>query len=278
MPEAPRPVILVTGCSSGIGRESVTHLRKAGALVVATARSPDHIRDLEMPGEVEVARLDVTSTADRAAVVDGLMLRHGRIDALVNNAGHGATLAVEDTSVEAMRAMFDVNLFGVHDLTRRVLPFMRRQGHGRIVNVSSVAGHVAVPLMGAYCATKFALRALTQGLDMEVRRFGVRALLVEPGPISTRFGERATTESRTHLPDSAASPYAASYRKWDRVRGGGGRGVPASRVARKVVHACMAAQPRNHYFVPASASWVNLGKRLLPDAWTMAAMRAYFRA
>ena len=272
-----RAVVLVTGCSSGIGRESVVHLRKAGALVVATARDIASIADLEVPGEVETLRLDVASDADRAAVVDEVLRRHGRIDALVNNAGHGATLAVEDTSVEAMRAMFEVNLFGLHDMARRVLPTMRRQGTGRIVNVASIAGHVPVPLMGAYCASKFAVRALTQTLDMETRRFGIRAVLVEPGPIATRFGDRATAEQHSRLPHAESSPYAPVYAKWARLRGEGHRGVHPRKVARKVVHACMAAVPRNHYFVPRSALWLAVAKRLLPDAWTMAGMRLYFR-
>lgn len=277
VPPSPRPVVLVTGCSSGIGRESVLHLRKAGALVIASARRLDTIRDLEAPGEVETLRLDVASASDRAGAVAEVLQDHGRIDALVNNAGFGAILAVEDTSVEAMQAMFDVNVFGLHDLARRVLPTMRKQGHGRIVNISSVAGHVPVPMMGAYCASKFAVRALTQTLDMEVRSLGIRALLVEPGPIATRFGNRTLTEQQAHLPGADASPYARHYAQWTRRRGEGGRGVPASRVARKVVHACLAAAPRSHYFVPASASATNLAKRLLPDAWVMGLMRAYFR-
>ncbi|MFO1532629.1 MAG: SDR family NAD(P)-dependent oxidoreductase, partial [Thermoplasmatota archaeon] len=165
----PRAVVLDSGCSSGIGRESVLHLRKAGALVVATARDVASIRDLEAPGDVEALRLDVTSEADRAAAVAEVLRRHGRIDALVNNAGFGATRAVEDTPVEQLRSIFEVNLFGAHDLARRVLPGMRAQGHGRIVNVSSVAGHIPVPMLGAYCASKFALRALTEAMDNEVR-------------------------------------------------------------------------------------------------------------
>lgn len=273
----PRAVVLVTGCSSGIGRASVERLRRAGALVVATARDLASLQDIAEPGHVEVARLDVTSAADRAAVVEGILARHGRIDALVNNAGFGATLAVEETPLDEMRAMFDVNLFGLHELTRLALPQMRRQGHGRIVNVSSVAGHVAVPLIGAYCATKFALRALTQALDSEVRHFGIRAVLVEPGPITTRFGERSMAESRRWQPSPEASPYAAMYRTWERRRGKRWGSVPADRVARKVVHACLAASPRNHYFVPASASGASLAKRLLPDAWVQAGMRMWVR-
>ncbi|HLF17100.1 MAG TPA: SDR family oxidoreductase [Candidatus Thermoplasmatota archaeon] len=271
-----KPVVLVTGCSSGIGREAVLHLRRAGCLVVATARRPESIADLAAPGEVETARLDVTSAADREAVVRDLLARHGRIDALVNNAGYGAILAVEDTGLDAMLRMFDANLFGLHELTRLVLPAMRRQGSGRIVNVSSVAGHVAVPLLGAYCSTKFALRALTQALDGEVRRFGVRASLIEPGVIKTAFGTRSMAESEANV-DTEASPYAPMYRRWA-TRRMLQRGAPPRVIARRIVHACLAAHPRFHYFAPwHDAKAANLVKRLLPDSWVNAAMRAYFR-
>jgi NAD(P)-dependent dehydrogenase (short-subunit alcohol dehydrogenase family) len=243
--------------------------------VVATARRAE---DLEaLAGACQAMTLDVTDDAQRKRVVQSVLAEHGRIDALVNNAGHGATLSVEDTSPDAMRAMFDVNVFALHALSREVLPAMRRQGHGRIVNVASVAGHVPVPLMGAYCASKFAVRALTQTLDMEVRRFGVRAVLVEPGPIRTRFGDRSTAEQERHLPGWRESPYAPLYRQWAGMRQPGKRGAHPGRVARKVVHACLAAVPRNHYFVPTSAWWSAFAKRVLPDAWVMAGMRAYFR-
>lgn len=273
----PRPVVLVTGCSTGIGREAVAHLRKAGFLVVATARRLDAIADLAAPGEVEVDALDVTVAAERARVVAAILVRHGRIDALVNNAGWGAVAAAEETTPELMQRMFDTNVFAAHELARLVLPPMRKAGGGRIVNVASVAGHIAVPLMGAYCATKFALRALTQAMDAEVRPFGVRALLIEPGFIKTKFGERASTETRAAVSDPRASPYAAMYRRWAKRRAGD-HGAHPRVIARAIVHACASQSPRFHNFAPLHAKSANLLKRLLPDSVLSAGMRLYFRS
>ena len=270
-----RPVVLVTGTSSGIGREAVRHLAQAGCHVVASARDPAAIQDLAGPA-VETARLDVAEPEARAAAVEAVLARHGRIDALVNNAGFGATLAAEETPVEAMRAMLEVNLLGAHDLARRVLPTMRRQGHGRIVNVGSIAGHVAVPFMGAYCASKFALRALTQAMDNEVRRFGVRALLVEPGVIRTSFGTRSLAEARAALPDPEDSPYAPQYRKWA-ARRILQKGAHPRVVARRIVRCCLSSHPTFHNLVPMDAKATALLRRVLPDSWIDAGMRAYFR-
>lgn len=270
------PVVLVTGASGGIGREAVLHLAEAGCLVVATARRMDALEGLRGPG-VETLRLDVTSEADRAAAVAATLERHGRIDALVNNAGYGAMLAVEDTRLQDLRAVFETNLFGLHDLTRRVLPAMRARGSGRIVNVSSIAGHLSVPLLGAYCASKFALRALSQALHNEVRRFGVRVSLVEPGVIRTGFGERSLQETRAAALDVEASPYAPLYRQWLAMRVTRGGAHPRV-IARRIVHAVTARRPRFHYFGPwYDAKVGNVLKRVAPDALLNAGMRAYFR-
>jgi NAD(P)-dependent dehydrogenase (short-subunit alcohol dehydrogenase family) len=272
-----KPVALVTGCSTGIGREAVLHLRRAGFLVVATARKAEAIAELAAAGDVETDVLDVTSDADRRRVVAAVLARHGRVDALVNNAGWGAVVSSEETAPDLMLRMFDTNVFGAHELARLVLPPMRRQGSGRIVNVASVAGHVAVPMMGSYCATKFALRALTQAMDVEVRGFGVRALLVEPGFIRTRFGERSAAETGAAVADPAASPYARFYRRWAKRRAGD-HGAHPRVVARAIVRACASAAPRFHSFVPLHAKAANVLKRLLPDSALSLAMRAYFRA
>jgi len=276
-PDRPKPVVLVTGCSTGIGREAVAHLRKAGFLVVATARKADAIADLAAPGEVECDVLDVTSEPDRRRVVDGVLARHGRVDALVNNAGWGAMAAMEDTSPELMRRMFETNVVAINELARLVLPGMRARGSGRIVNVASVAGHIAVPGLGTYSATKFALRAMTMAMDAEVRRFGVRAVLIEPGFIKTRFGVRASAETRQAIADPAASPYAAMYRRWAKRRAGD-HGAHPRVIARRIVHACAAATPRFHNFAPFHAKAANVAKRLLPDAVLQAGLRGYFRS
>ncbi|MES2155598.1 MAG: SDR family oxidoreductase [bacterium] len=269
-----KPVVLVTGCSSGIGREAVRHLAKAGALVVATARRTESIADVARPGEVECLRLDVADDASRAACIAEVLERFGRIDVLVNNAGYGANLTVEEMPPEKLRAMFEVNLFGAHDLMRRVLPAMRARGSGRIVNVSSVAGHIAVPMMGPYCATKFALRALTQSLDNEVRRFGVRAVLVEPAWIATDFGKRVIAEGLDEEAERR-SPYANLYAFWRRRRSTP-RGPPPAVVAKAIMHASLAQSPKFHNFVPVGAKFMNAGKRLLPDALTSWSLRRYF--
>ena len=277
MAPAAKPVALVTGCSTGIGREAVLHLRRAGFLVVATARRTDAIADLAAPGEVETDTLDVTSDAGRRRVVDGVLARHGRVDALVNNAGWGAVASMEETAPDLLHRIFETNVFGAHELARLVLPHMRRQGSGRVVNVASVAGHVVVPLMGAYCATKFALRAMTQAMDLEVRGFGVRALLVGPGFIKTEFGARAAAETKAAIADPAASPYAPFYRKWARRRAGD-HGAHPRVIARAIVRACSSATPRFHNFHPLHAKAANVAKRLLPDAFFSLAMRSYFRS
>ncbi len=269
-------VVLVTGCSTGIGREAALQLAAAGFLVVATARKAADVADLARPGQVETDVLDVTSADDRKRVVESLLARHGRIDALVNNAGWGVVAAAEETTPELMRRIFDTNLFGVHELTRLVLPHMRRQGSGRVVNVSSVSGHIAVPMMSAYCATKFALRAMTLAMDVEVRPHGVRALLVEPGFVRTGFGSRSTRETAAAVPDREASPYAAFHARWARRRSGS-HGAPPATVAKAIVRACSDRRPRIHYFVPLHAKALNLAKRWLPDSWMAAGLRRAFR-
>jgi NAD(P)-dependent dehydrogenase (short-subunit alcohol dehydrogenase family) len=270
-----KPIVLVTGCSSGIGREAVSHLRRAGCLVVATARQVADIAPLAVPEEVECLALDVTDESARAAVVEDVLRRHGRIDALVNNAGYGANVTVEDTTSERLREMFEVNLIAAHDLARRVLPAMRARGRGRIVNVGSVAGHIAVPMMGPYCATKFALRALTEAMDNEVRRFGVRAVLIEPTWIATNFGTRTIKEG-LRAADQRESPYAALYAKWE-TRRSSPHGPHPRVVGRAIVRACLSQSPRFHNFVPAFAKFANVSRRVLPDSWIDAGMRAYFR-
>ena len=270
-----QPIVLVTGTSSGIGLESVGHLVKAGCLVVATARDPAKIVHLAAPGQVECLALDVASEASRTSCIRTVLERHGRIDVLVNNAGYGPMLAVEDTSAQALRDQHETNVVGPHELARLVLPGMRQRGSGRIVNVASVAGHIAVPLLGAYCSSKFALRALTQAMDNEVRRFGIRAVLVEPGVIRTNFGTRSLEEAKRDRP-GLDGPYEHLYQVWHRRRMMG-HGAHPRVIARRIVAASLAQHPRFHNFAPLQAKLGNLAKRWLPDSWIDAGLRAYYR-
>ena len=178
-------VWLITGASSGFGRSIVEAALDRGDRVVATSRRTTSMEDLSGSEDLLLFDLDVTDASRRAAAVQACLDRFGRIDVLVNNAGRTQVGAVEETSDEELRALFDLHFFGPAALTRAVLPHMRAQGGGAIVQMSSVGGQVTAPGFGAYCATKFALEGLTETLHDEVAAFGIRTLIVEPGAFRT---------------------------------------------------------------------------------------------
>ncbi|WP_158057593.1 SDR family oxidoreductase [Halorussus halophilus] len=186
--------VLITGCSSGIGRETAESFLADGWEVYATARNPADIEALGEQG-CNIATLDVTDDGDVERVVDRIIDEEGRIDCLVNNAGYGQLGPIEDVPVESVEKQFDVNVFGPHRLTRAVLPHMRQRQTGTIVNVSSVAGRVSTPGMGVYCGSKAAMESMSDALRPEVDRFGIDVVLVEPGPVETAFAERAESEA-----------------------------------------------------------------------------------
>src|SRR3990172_104559 len=199
MSAAAPPVSIVTGASSGIGRSSALPLARRGHRVFATVRTADaedSLREAASGLPVDVLRLDLLDEASVARLIPTVRDRAGRIDVLVNNAGYALLGAVEDLPVDALRRQFEVNVFGAMALARAALPLMRSPPSGPILNVSSLAGRVSVPLMGAYCASKFALEAFTDALRIEARPFGVRAIVVEPGPVVTRFPRTAVDASR----------------------------------------------------------------------------------
>jgi NAD(P)-dependent dehydrogenase (short-subunit alcohol dehydrogenase family) len=175
----------ITGASSGFGRALAESALERGDAVVAAARSTGSLADLEPEERVFAVELDVTDAAQRDAAVTGALEEFGRIDVLVNNAGRTQVGAVEETTDEELRALFDLHFFAPAALTRAVLPHMRRQGSGAIVQMSSVGGQTTAPGFGAYCATKFALEGLTETLRDEVGGFGIHTLIVEPGAFRT---------------------------------------------------------------------------------------------
>ena len=178
-------VWLITGASSGFGRAIAEAALERGDWVVVTARRTDALGELGPTDRVHPVALDVTDAAGRDAAVAEAVDRFGRIDVLVNNAGRTQVGAVEETTDEELRSLFDLHFFAPTALTRAVLPHMRRQGGGSIVQISSVGGQVTAPGFGAYCATKFALEGLTETLRDEVAEFGIRTLIVEPGSFRT---------------------------------------------------------------------------------------------
>jgi NAD(P)-dependent dehydrogenase (short-subunit alcohol dehydrogenase family) len=178
-------VWFITGATSGFGRAIAEAALERGDSVVATARSTDRLADLGEPERVEAVPLDVTDAGQREAAVAAALDRFGRIDVLVNNAGRTQVGAVEETTDEELRALFDLHFFAPTALIRLVLPAMRAQGGGAIVQMSSVGGQVTAPGFGAYCATKFAVEGLTETLRDEVKPFGIHTLIVEPGAFRT---------------------------------------------------------------------------------------------
>lgn len=198
-------VWLVTGGSSGFGRAIAEAALARGDKVVATARRAERLDDLVAGGTEGTAHavsLDLSDPEGPGRVVEEVLRRFGRVDVLVNNAGHGQVGAVEETTEEELREIFDVHVFGPAALVRAVLPAMRRQGSGAIVQMSSFGGQVAYPGFGAYCATKFALEGLSEALAPEVAPFGVKVLIVEPGAFRTGFSGGALAQSR-EIPEYA---------------------------------------------------------------------------
>lgn len=186
-------VWFITGCSSGFGRKLSEMLLDRGQRVVVTARDPDAVSDLGLlyPDSALIVRLDVTDPAQNRAAVAQALAAFRRIDVLVNNAGYGVQGPVEDIDDFHIRRVFETNVFGLIDLTRSVLPTLRAQRSGHIINLSSVAGRVGYPLLALYSGTKFAVEGFSEGLASEVASFGIRVTLIEPGPFATDFPNRS---------------------------------------------------------------------------------------
>ena len=201
-------VVLITGATSGIGQACAQHLARRGYQVFGTGRRAPFPPRSTPEGSPVLIHMDVTQDESVRRAVDYIVERAGRIDVLVNNAGYSLAGAVEDTSIEEAKAQFETNFFGVHRVCRAVLPVMRAQGSGLIVNIGSIAGVIALPFQPFYSATKFALAGFTEALSHEVRPFGIRVTLIAPGDIRT-----SVTENRVRAAAwTSDSPYA-SYAK-----------------------------------------------------------------
>lgn len=181
--------ILITGCSTGIGKATALYFHEKGWNVVATMRTPEKGADLAALDNVLVTRLDVTDPASITAAVDATLERFGQLDALVNNAGYGAFGPLEATPIESIRRQFDTNVIGLLETTKAVLPHMRSRKSGVIVNISSVAGKMTLPIGALYHGTKFAVEGISESMQYELEAIGVRVVLIEPGAIKTHFGD-----------------------------------------------------------------------------------------
>jgi len=230
---------LVTGVSSGIGREIAQLLAERGARVFGTVRNPQSAKPIH---GVELVRMDVTDDASVSAAVQSIEQKAGPVELLINNAGYSFMGALEETSIEEARQQFETNLFGVLRVTNAILPGMRQQGYGRIVNISSVLGFLPAPYMGIYAASKHAVEGYTETLDHEIRRFGVRALLVEPAYTRTELSGN-TKFSRITL-DTYADE---KKRLTDATQQNIERGDDPHMVAEAVWNALTAKTPRLRY-------------------------------
>lgn len=270
------PVVLITGASSGIGRAGAEHLARQGYRVFGTSRRESSPPEKEAEADTpEMIRMDVT---DEESVNQGVALvlkRAGRIDAVVNNAGIGYAGAVEDTSIEEARAQFETNFFGVLRVCRAVLPTMRLQQSGHLITISSIGGRIGLPFQGLYSATKFALEGMMEALSMEVRSFGIHAVLVAPGDFQTRF-----TANRLKTIISREDPvYAERFRRaMEVIEHEEQNGPPPDAVARLLEKIIKNPSPRLRYTVGHPVQKLSLGvKKVVPGRLFERIMMGFYK-
>ena len=267
---------LVTGCSSGIGRATALALLERGFVVYATARRPETLDDLVARGCRTLA-LDVTSEESMVAAVEAIEAEHGHVELLVNNAGYALQGPVEECTLDAVRAQFETNVFGLVRLCRLVLPAMRAAGSGRIVNVGSMGGRFTFPGGGFYHASKHAVEAISDALRLEVAPFGVHVSLVQPGPVVSSFVDAAVDSV-----DVSDGPYAefnaALVDRYREAYDGSASNMEISpeKVADVIASAATSSHPRSRYAVGTMAKTLITTRRLLPDvAWDTVVRRVW---
>lgn len=256
-------VILITGASSGIGKESAKLLIKQGYTVYGAARRVERMEDLKSLG-IHLLSMDVTDDASMVAGVNELLAKENRIDVLVNNAGYGSFGAVEDVPLSEARYQFEVNLFGLARLTQLVLPLMRAQQSGRIINISSIAGKIGEPHGAWYHATKFAVEGWSDSLRMELKQFGIDVVIIEPGAIKTEWN----TIARDNLiKTSGTGAYKVLAMKHVEMlkRADGKMGAAPIVIAKTIEKAILAAKPKTRYAAGAGAPLIIWVRKLVSD-------------
>ena len=268
--------VLVTGATAGIGRHASLYLAERGFHVIATGRNSAALAELtsEGKGDITPLRLDVNDAASIASaveVVERITSGHG-IDVLVNNAGYGELAPVEMVGDADLRAQFETNVFGLMAVTRAFLPKMRERGEGRIINVSSLGGLVTAPLFGVYSASKYAVEALSDALRIELRPFGIRVSIIEPGPVKSGFTKRSVSGAEKYMGDD--SPYAALMRRFIALSPRSDRLAPGPIVTSRAIHrAATSRRPRARYRVVWFARASVAVLKVLPTGWSDALMR-----
>ena len=274
-----KPVWLITGCSTGFGRELAKLVLARGWRAVVTARDPAAVADLVAGCEDRAlaVALDVTRREQIAEAVSQAQQKFGRIDVLVNNAGYGYLAAIEEGEDEAVRAMFETNVFGLVDMTKAVLPIMRQQKSGLIVNISSIGGLASFAATGYYHATKYAVEGLSESLATELKPLGIGVLIVEPGPFRTNWAGPSIKQSATRI--DAYDSTAGERRKQTSARSGNQAGDPV-RAAQAIIDAALSDQPPLRLLLGKMA--LDLARRKLDtmrgdfDAWEATTLGADF--
>jgi short-subunit dehydrogenase len=275
--------VLITGCSSGIGRAAAVSLHDAGLRVYATARRVDTLADLASRGIATLA-LDVTEETSMAEAVAAVEADAGAVGTLINNAGYGLYGPVEQVPMAEVRRQLETNFFGLVRLTQLVLPGMRRRRGGRILNVSSMGGRATLPGGAFYHASKYAVEAFSDALRMEVAQFGIEVVLIEPGPVKTPWTDTAAGSLGDAVsgPDADADPYAA-YKaavgvSFGRTTSGfvSRLGSDAQDIAKVITRAVTARRPRTRYLInPVAKSVVTLNRLLPGRAYDAVIRRQY---
>lgn len=267
--------ILITGCSSGIGYCCAKGMQKRGWHVLATARKAEDIARLENEG-LETLHLDYADPVSIAACAEAALERTGdKLFALFNNGAYGQPGAVEDLTPDVLRAQFEANFFGWHDLTRRLIPAMRAERAGRIVQCSSILGFISPPFRGAYNSSKYALEALTDAMRFELQGTGIKVSLIEPGPIESRFNDNAIAALEQNV-DTTNSFHSQRYQKSRKhLKSGGAQRfkLGPEAVLQKLIHAVESAFPKARYYVTVPTYMAAIGKRILPQSLNDAFVR-----
>jgi short-subunit dehydrogenase len=274
--------ILITGATSGIGRHAALYLAQRGHRVIATGRKENLLAELLREAKdqklaLSTLVLDVTKPEDIARVTsEVLALTEGRgVDALVNNAGHGMLVPLDEMSDADTRALFETNVFGLLAITRALVPSMRARGRGRIVNISSIGGKVTMPFYGAYTATKHAVESISDALRQELFPFGIKVVLIEPGPIRTEFNN--TSVASLHRYGSTSSAYAALFPRVEKIIATASAQAASPHTISRLIHTAVSSpRPRARYVGPFSSRVAMALSKLVPTCLLDFGMRQVF--
>ena len=266
-------VVVITGCSSGIGLETARYLKARGIKVYPTARREEDVRRLQEEGFEGAMKLDVRKPDEIAAVIDAVLAEEGRINVWFNNAGYGQPGALEDIRTDVLREQFETNVFGLHECTRQILAVMRQQGHGKIIQHSSVLGLVSLFGRGAYNASKYAIEGLSDTLRLELAGSDIYVSLLNTGPVTSDFRKNAMQKLRENV-DIAHSRFKAKYEQSLKAdKSDVPFNLPAVAVAETVYRIIQSPKPKPRYYITKATYILGFLKRILPTAWLDAVLR-----